>query len=220
MRHLALLFLAAAGAFSQKSQVPYALDSDGPGPTFTSENVSLSYPDSYLSIRKVDFRNLKFPFFDTSGKSAGSVPLKSGHYKHDEPGDRSSIDLDSIYYLSTSPSSKGASALVVYSWFSAGGSSSQGGTAEVFTVSDGHLQSVQKISWDTHFQAGQTTDSFDPSTNTLVIRSAHYIPGDAHCCVSAMDIVTFRWDGTRFVQSGLQTELSEYGKREGKTLPR
>jgi hypothetical protein len=90
----------------------------------------------------------------------------------------------------------------------------------VFTLSDGHLRVVQEIGWDTHFQAGQPTESFDANTNTLVIRSAHYIPGDAHCCVSAMDVVTFRWDGTRFVQAGIQTELSEYGKREGKTLPR
>jgi hypothetical protein len=90
----------------------------------------------------------------------------------------------------------------------------------VFTVSAGHLRSVQTIGWDTHFQAGQPTESFDPGTNALVIRSAHYIPGDAHCCVSAMDVVTFRWDGARLVQTGIQTELSEYGRSEGKTLPR
>jgi hypothetical protein len=213
MRQLALLSLLATIALGQTSQVAYAPKSDGPGPTFASENVSVSYPGSYSSIRKVDFRNIKIPFFDKE-----SFFLKNGHYKHDEPDDHLSIDLDSIYYLSTSPSSKGSSALVLYSWFGAGGSSSQGGTAEVFTVSDGHLRSVQKIDWDTHFQAGQPTDSFDPSTNTLVIRSAHYIPGDAHCCVSAMDIVTFRWNGTRFVQAGIQTELSAYGRKEGKTL--
>jgi hypothetical protein len=89
----------------------------------------------------------------------------------------------------------------------------------VFTVSESRLRSVQMIGWDTHFQAGQPTDSFDPATNTLVIRSAHYIPGDAHCCVSAMDVVTFRWNGTRLVQTGIQTELSQYGKQEGKALP-
>jgi hypothetical protein len=214
MRQLAPWFLLPSMAFGQTSQVPYAQQSDGPGPTFASENVSVSYPGSYSSIRKVDFRNFKIPFFDEKPFS-----LKNGHYKHDESLGHWSIDLESVYYLSTSPSSKGSSALVLYSWFSAGGSSSQGGTVEVFTVSDGHLRSVQKIDWDTHFQAGQPTDSFDPGTNTLVIRSAHYIPGDAHCCVSAMDIVTFRWNGTRFVQAGVQTELSEYGRTEGKTLP-
>lgn len=64
------------------------------------------------------------------------------------------------------------------------------------------------------------TASFDAGTNILVIRSSHYIPGDAHCCVSAMDVVTFRWDQTRFVQSELQTELSKYGKTAGKVLPK
>ena len=220
MRQVALLFLLVASAFGQISQVPYSPDGDGHGPTFTSENVDLSYPGSYSSIRKVDFQNFKFTAFDQAGKPAGSFSLRKGHYTHDEPTGHFSMELDSIYYLSTLPLPKGGSALVLYSWFSAGGSSSQGRTAQVFTVSDGHLRSVQRIDWDTHFQAAQPTDSFDPITNTLAIRSAHYIPGDAHCCISAMDIVTFRWDGARFVQSSIQTELSEYGKREGKTLPR
>jgi len=220
MRRLGLLFLLAANAFGQRSSVPYALDSDGPGPTFTSEHVSLSYQGSYPSIRSVDFQNFKVFILDQAGKPAGSILLKKGHYKRDEPSSHFSMDLDSIYFLSTPPSSKGSSALVLYSWSAAGGSSSQGRTAQVFTVTDGHLRSVQEIGWDAHFQAGQPTDSFDMSMNTLVIRSAHYIPGDAHCCVSAMDIVTFKWDGTRLVQSVIQTELSAYGKRERKILPR
>ena len=146
------------------------------------------------------------------------VIFSNGHYEDHEP-DNYSIDLNGIYYLRTPPSSRGSCAVVLSSWFAAGGSSSQGGTAEVFTVSDDRLRSTQRIDWDTHFQAGQPTQSFDPSTNTLVIRSAHYIPGDAHCCVSAMDIVTFRWDGARFVQSSIKTELSEYGKTQKMTLP-
>ena len=217
-----LTFSVLATGQEQTSLVPYAPDSDGPGPTFTCENVSSSFPGHYSSIRKVDFRNLRFPVLDAGGRPAGSVSFKNGRYKsNSDPDDHYSEELDSVYYLpgtSSSPS-KGGSALVLYSWLDGGGSSSQGGTAQLFTVSDGHLQSLQKIGWDTHFQAGQPTDSFDPRTNTLVIRSAHYIPGDAHCCVSAMDVITFRWDGNLFIQTGIQTELSEYGKMEGKTLP-
>jgi hypothetical protein len=220
MRHVVLLFLLMVAALGQRSSVPYAPDSDGPGPTFTNEGVNLSYPGTYSSIRKVDFRNFKFAIFDKAGKPAQRFFLKNGHYKHDERDSHSSLDLDSVYYLNTFPSSKGGSALVLYRWFAAGGSSSQGGIAEVFTVWDDQLRSVQEIDWETHFEAGGPTDSFDSSTNTLVIRSAHYIPGDSHCCVSAMDIVTFRWDGSRFIQSGIRTELSEYGRKEGKTLPR
>ena len=211
MRQLALLLILFARAFGQTSQVPY----DETGPTFLIRDGADPYPGSYLSIRKVDFRNLPFHGDDDNGKP---INLRNGHYKHDDPYGHFSIDLGSIHYL-TSASSKGGSALVMYSWFGVGGSSSQGGNALVFTVSDGHLRSVQGIDWDTHFQAGQPTESFDAKTGTLVIRSAHYIPGDAHCCVSAMDVVTFKWDGNHFVQSGIQTALSEYGKREGKTLP-
>jgi len=218
LRRLVPLLILVPAVFGQTSQVPYAPGTDGPGPTFTNDTASLSYPGSYSSIRKADFRNL--PILDPAGKPAAGISLKDGHYKRDELGDHFSMDLDSVHYLSTSTPSKGDFALVLYSWFAAGGSSDQGGTAQVFTVSAGHLRSVQEIGWDTHFQAGGPTDSFDPSTNTLLIRSAHYIPGDAHCCVSAMDIVTFRWDGNRFIQSSIQTELSAYGKKQGKILPK
>jgi hypothetical protein len=76
------------------------------------------------------------------------------------------------------------------------------------------------MDWDTHVDASQPTASFDPIQNTLIARTAHYIPGDARCCVSAVDVITLRWDGTRFVQTDLKTELSRYGKDQGKILPR
>ena len=94
------------------------------------------------------------------------------------------------------------------------------GEVPVRELSNGHLRVIQDLGWDTHFDAGQPTESFDDAKNTLVVRTAHYIPGDAHCCVSAMDVVALKWNGTRFVQTSFQTELSAYGKREGKILPR
>ena len=220
IRQVTLLSVLLTAAFGQTSQVPYAAYGDGTGPTFSNSQAGQSYPGSYSSIRQVNFRNFRVPVFDAAGKPAGSISFKNGRYKSDEPGSNYAEELDSIHYLKGSSSSRGGSALVLYSWNDGGGSSSQGGSATVFTVTNGRLRSVQEIGWDTHFHAGQPTDSFDPGTRTLVIRSSHYIPGDAHCCVSAMDVVTFRWDGTRFLQTGIQTELSEYGKSERKTLPR
>ena len=206
IRAIAPVVCGLTTLFGQISPVPYAPNSDGPGPTFASQTVASSFPGKYSSVEKVDFRNLK--------------PLKDGRYKEDEGGVHYSEQLDKVYYLTGSPTVSPQSALVLYSWFSVGGSSSQGGRALIFTLVGGTLRSTQKISWDTHFQAGQPTDTFDPATNTLVIRSAHYIPGDAHCCVSAMDVVTYRWDGRVFAQADIQTELSRYGKSENKKLPR
>ena len=175
MRHLALFSLLLAGAFGQVSQVPYATYGDGTGPTFTSENASLSLPGSYTSIRKVNFRKL-----------TAIASVKNRHVKDSDPDDHYSERSGSVFYLDgSSSSSTGGSALVLSYWSDAGGSSSQAEIAQVFTVSDGHLRSVQSIRWDTHFQTDQPTKSYDPNTSTLVIRSAHYIPGDAHCCVSA-----------------------------------
>lgn len=78
---LVLALIPVAAALSQTSQIPYAPGSDGPGPTFTSETVRRSYPGSYSSIHKVDFRNFTFPLTDQPGIPAGSLVLKNGHYQ-------------------------------------------------------------------------------------------------------------------------------------------
>ncbi len=97
-------------------------------------------------------------------------------------------------------------------------SSSTEGLAKVFRLDAGRLTIVPGLDWDEHFDA-KSKYSFDARTNTLVVRAAHYLPGDAHCCVSAMDVFTLRWAGTTFAQASMKTELSDHGKRAGKTLP-
>ncbi len=170
----------------------------------------------------MNFGNLAFKEFDQSGKATISFSLTNGRYKEEEDKDFSHYDLQlqSIYGLSRTLLSNGQSALVLLSWDGGGVSSSQGGIAQVFTLSKGHLRVIQDMEWDTHFDAGQSTESFDANTGRLVVRTAHYIPGDAHCCVSAMDVITLRWNGARFVQTGLLTELSAYGKEKHKVLPK
>ncbi len=199
MRRVGLFLFFGLSAFGQTSPVPYL---DFYGPSFENNIALESFPGAFASIRNVDFKN-----FDS---------LKNGHLNG--PGNNT-LDLEAVHYLTARPESGGGAALVLYEWFNVGGSSSSGGSAVVFTVSGGHLQSVQRVEWDTHFQAGQPTDSFDPVTTTFVVRTAHYIPGDAHCCVSAMDVVTLKWDGAHFLQTDLRTELSQYGREHGTVLP-
>jgi hypothetical protein len=210
MGQLALWSILLAGAFGQTSPVPYFVP-----PLFSNERFLHSYPGTYSSIRSVDFRNFTFFGFEP----IGGVSLKNGHYLHDEPHDVQSVDLDSVHWLGK-PQSKAEFALVLLSWYESGVSASVGEAASVFTLSGNRLIGVQEIGWDTQLQYNQPAEYFDATTNTLVIRPPHYIPGDGHCCISAMDVVTFRWDGAGFVQTGIQTELSEYGKKEGKVLPR
>jgi hypothetical protein len=96
--------------------------------------------------------------------------------------------------------------LVFYSYFEAGGSSSSAGWARLFRLSGDRLESFQWIYWETHRAGLGPAMKFDAKTSTLTIRADHYMPGDAHCCISANDIVTFHWNGKSLVQVSLRTE--------------
>jgi len=183
---LGIGFCFLTSALAQTSPVPYA---DGQGPSYSAVKAAHSYPGSYRSIGEVDFRNL----------NNGQVTLRNGHFQRNEPFFHYNVTLDAVAYMGDN------AALVFYGWFGVGGSSSSGEDAVVFTVSKGHLQSVQSIRWETHSAGSHPTWSFEP--NTLMIRSDHYRPGDAHCCISAVDVVTFHWDGKEFAPTIVKTEL-------------
>jgi hypothetical protein len=70
---VAFLTILTAGAYGQTSPVPYAPNSDGPGPSFASSQTAHLFPGTYKSIRNVDFGNLKLPIFGADGKPAGSI---------------------------------------------------------------------------------------------------------------------------------------------------
>jgi hypothetical protein len=218
MRQIAYLYVMLTSVLGQISQVPYEYESG-----LTNKQLTYSYKGSFSSIRKIDFRNFDFYTFDENGNplpgrdNKSETHLANGHYKHQEPGDYKSLDLVSFHYLPKLPQSSGDSAVALLSWFGAGGSSNERWIAQVFTVSGGQLRVVQEIVWETEAEEGG--GSLVAKTNTLVIRSDHCIPGDGYKYPSALDVVTLKWDGNRFVQEGIRTELSKYGKREGKRLP-
>jgi len=93
-----------------------------------------------------------------------------------------------------------------------------GGIAQVFELYKHRLAAIQQLEWDKEFDTSKPYISFNEESHTLVIRAAHYLPQDAHCCVSAMDVVTFNWNGSAFVNPGMHPELSDYGIRMGKKL--
>ena len=202
--------------FAQRPSVPYAQFF---GPDFDNVHVAYSYPHSYQSIQKVDFRNLKLVVFDQTGKPESVLPFKDGRRKWKEKGEMDEATLEEVDYLPATGSSDPEYALVLFHWISVAGDSSTDGFAQVFWLADHALRVTQQLRWNEQFDTKEKY-TFDAKTNTLIVRSAHYLQGDAHCCVSAMDVFTLRWNGTAFEQASSATELSDYGKRAGKTLPR
>jgi hypothetical protein len=198
---------------AQLPPVPYGAT----GPSFSVISPRYVYAGSYQRIREVDFKNFTLHLFHESGRRAFHFKLRSGGFQKREPTYYASVELESVHYLDSEKAGR-QHALVLWDLFEAAGSSSRSGIAQVFELANNRLQVTQQIDWDEHFDLRGSYVSFDQRTNSLIIRSAHYLPGDAHCCVSAMDVVIFRWTGTRFTQRTLRTELSEYGKVEGKKL--
>jgi hypothetical protein len=197
-------FLVSQGdLFAQSHAVPYDTD----GPTFEDLTLDVTFPGAYSRIEDVDFRNSILREFGDDGKLDWKGKLTNGAYEHREPGYYETVSLDEIHYLPVRDSGSRC-ALVLYTYFSAAGSSGQEGIAQVFQLMDRRLMLKQQIEWDEHFDPGQPYESFSEESKTLVFRSAHYLPGDAHCCVSAMDVVTLRWNGTRFARRAFRTELS------------
>jgi hypothetical protein len=167
--------------------------------------VEFSYPGIYRSFRQVDFPNLPLHIFDTSTKSA-TLPLRKGKCAHREQFRFEGAMLDTVRYLSGS-GSKEQYALVFYTYSYGGGSSSQDGLGQVFALSDSRLRIIQQVRWDEHFNPpGNEHTDLDRSNSILTIRSARYLEGDAHCCISGMDVVTLHWNGSIFSQVRMTTE--------------
>jgi len=208
---LANLFISC-GLFAQSPTVPYAQFF---GPDFDNVHLDHSYPGSYASIQKVGFRNMRLIVFDASGKGDTVLLFRNGSRKWKEKnGDANEAKIEEVDYLSPDDEY----ALVVFHWLSIAANANTDGYAQVFRLANHQLSAVQQLRWNEQFETKEKY-SFDATSKTLTVRSAHYLTGDAHCCISAMDIFTLLWKDGAFVQRGVKTELSDYGKKEGKKLP-
>jgi hypothetical protein len=211
---LVFTFFSGPELSAQSHSVPYDPDL---GPTFYAVSLGYSYPTTYEHIEDVDFHNFTLRVFDERGKPEVKVKLKKGGYESRDKVRYETVKLDSIYYLPAEDSSR-QYAVVLYTWFQAGGSSNTDGIAQVCELLEHHLKLIQQLGWDEHFDTNKSYASFNEKSRTLVVRTAHYLPGDAHCCVSAMDVITLRWNGSRFAKRGTHAELSNYGLQVGKKL--
>jgi hypothetical protein len=101
-----------------------------------------------------------------------------------------------------------------------GANSTSFGIAEVFELAEKRLRATQLIDWDLNYGGpwGPLED-FDEKDSTLTIHSTHYRPGEYAKHASAVDVVTFHWDGRGFAQTAIRTEVSDYGKEKRKVPP-
>src|SRR5262249_55624920 len=151
---LAVLVSVPDSSIEVSAQSPNVAYDSNMGPTFY--DVSFNYSDSkaYDAIEDVDFRNRVLRIFNDRGKTELTVRLKSGLYEERSNFGMETVKLSSIHYLPSHGSDR-QYGVVLYSWFSAGGSSSTEGIAQVYEFLGHHLRLVQQLEWDEHFDSSK-----------------------------------------------------------------
>lgn len=214
---------------AQRSPVPYEPTY---GPLFQVTFPTYIYPGSFRSIHEVNSNNLTVTFgkcdkdATLSGKCKEGapvlLPIRHGRFQivFHPAGNPSillgntEVDFAGVNRL-TSAKPGAEYAVAFYGENDVGGSSNQEAIAQVFELAHGRLRVTQQINWDLH-DGGPSgpLDNFNEKTNSFTISSSHYMPGDGHCCISAIDLGTYHRDGRRFVQTAIRTMLTDYGKHQ------
>jgi hypothetical protein len=128
------------------------------------------------------------------------------------------VGLDEVHYLTPSNGSGTEYVLLRLYENDGGGAFNHEGIIQVLELSYQQLRIVQEIRVDENHDGLHPAHPFNDRTKTLVLYSAHHVPGDAHCCVSAVDVLTFTWNGSRFAYTSMEKQPTESGRLEGKKL--
>ncbi len=209
-----LVVLCVPQLNGQASRVPYDPDF---GPGFWDLYPNYFYPGIHKSMKDVDFEDSAMLVFGKGGGIDLKAGLHKGQFERTVKTGYDSVKLDAVYNLPAGGSIT-EYAVVLCTWFSARGSSATTGIAQVFELREGRLMLVQQLEWDEHVETNRPFAVFDPASYRLIICVAHYLPGDSHCCVSAVDVVTLRWSKSKFIRKTVRTDLSEYGISAGKKI--
>jgi hypothetical protein len=146
------------------------------------------------SIREVNFQDIAIELF-------GRPTRRGKGYFHREASSSRGIfeaTLQKTIYFRPG-NNEPERALLIFSLFYAGGSSTDLGGIYIFALHDNHPVLIQELSYDR--QAEGTGEIFNPRDLSLTIR-ARAQDGSAHCCPEHLDIERFQWNGWRFRLAG------------------
>jgi hypothetical protein len=160
-------------------------------------SIEVSAPNRVLPVRadgacKVDFQNIRV-FGENRGYTAR---LKSGKYERRLDSGYETVRLDHVFCLE--PGDGNAQhAIIVLNWLDCGGSCTSTGVVQLIAVRAAHPVIKQQFVFDSH--ATGTGATFNEKSRTLKItgRSEDDSP---NCCARNLDVVTYRWEMTKFVQ--------------------
>ena len=138
------------------------------------------------SLRHLDFRNLHFHIFDEHGKSVLFVNQRNGKSESKWTAQNGSdwLRLDWVRFFGE----ESEFAVTSLSWVTTGGSASDYGLVQVFTLRDRHPIVIQQLLFNMRGCGTSSRLSIHPLL--LTIKGVH---GWEHCCPKSLDVMTFNW---------------------------
>lgn len=199
---IALLALCLSLA-SQKVQIinpqPYG-NPDWDGPEYLITQPNFTYRGEYEQLQDIDYKNFVLHTFDRKGGHFICGQLNGGYWEAIVENGTSleTLKWRQSYPLRSEPAVP-QEILVIFDYWGASGSSGGDGYAQVWRLEDNRITIVEQIRFDTDSAGHENKNfSYDAKSQQLRIRASHYLPGDAHCCISAYDELTFRWEDGLF----------------------
>jgi hypothetical protein len=183
-------------------------------------HLNFVYSATYHDFSELDLQSFTIHSFSSPAHHLSCGHLRSGVWEADSEGHtcHESLTLGKTYVF-TSSREAAKYMLVMFDEEGRCGSSNSTGYAQVWRLQNGRLSIVQQINFDTHFESDDWYSRFEESRLRLTVRASHYLDRDAHCCISAYDQLTFAWTGADFRLTQISTQLTEYGKSQGRKLP-
>lgn len=150
-----------------------------------------SYEGTYPQLESVDWQNLSYPLF------GHWAHLRNGKYVHFEKGSSypdAEIKFRKVYYLE----GPAEYAVVLLDETTCGANCTDFPSALVFQFSNQCLTLLQTISPEVHHTTGGS--KFNPKAQQLIVQATNYGAG-AHCCPEYIDVVTYKWTGSKFARA-------------------
>jgi hypothetical protein len=183
-----VLLWLLVGVFASAQNPPRRSELEPTVEVVTPDHV---YATTTESLRRLDFHNLQFRIFDEHGKSMLAARLRNGKYESKWTPENGSnwLRLDWVRVVDE----ESQFVIASLSWVTTGGSASDFGIVEVFTLREGHPVVVQQILFNTRGCGASSALTTHPLL--LTIKGVH---GWEHCCPKTLDVIKFNWTGGSF----------------------
>lgn len=168
------------------------------GRGYTVAKSEFIYPQELSSIAGIDYKNYVLHTFDSKGKHWTCGQLRDGFWEGIKGGPlMATLTWRNTFALGDETVSR-SYALVIFDYFSGVGFRDKDLYAQIWELHGKQLKIIQQLRFNIHLLEGEDSYSYDAAQKVLTAHATHYFPGEAHCCASASDELTYRWSDNEF----------------------